>query len=218
MASFPGVHELPTAREVSEALAVEVYDSVPYDDRPEPGQSFRNNLEGWRDEIGEDCEDGLIATLAERQRVPHRMHNGVHLWVSGMVGEGVGTMGLNTSPNDPVFWLHHANVDRLWEAWSEVHGREYLPEGGWPRSGENLRDVMPPYGRVGLDTKPIEMLDPAEHGYRYESLPEAGNGEPDDDAAQVSAPAAAGGTPTLTSAPGPAARRAARFLFSCRLG
>jgi tyrosinase len=25
--------------------------------------------------------------------------------------------GFNTAARDPIFWLHHANIDRLWEAW-----------------------------------------------------------------------------------------------------
>lgn len=38
-------------------------------------------------------------------------HNGVHGWVGG-------TMALiTTAPADPVFWLHHAQIDRLWSIW-----------------------------------------------------------------------------------------------------
>jgi hypothetical protein len=33
--------------------------------------------------------------------------NLVHRWVNG-------NMVSMASPNDPVFWLHHANIDRLW--------------------------------------------------------------------------------------------------------
>jgi tyrosinase len=39
------------------------------------------------------------------------IHNDVHGWVGG-------TMSLiTTSPADPLFWLHHAQVDRLWSQW-----------------------------------------------------------------------------------------------------
>ena len=41
--------------------------------------------------------------------------NGVHGMVHGWVG---GTMSSpHTSPADPIFWLHHANLDRLWWKW-----------------------------------------------------------------------------------------------------
>ncbi len=41
-------------------------------------------------------------------------HNRVH---SGLGGAG-GFMSLfSTAPLDPMFWLHHSNIDRLWEVW-----------------------------------------------------------------------------------------------------
>jgi len=36
-------------------------------------------------------------------------HNGVHSWVGGQMG------GTNTAPEDPVFFLHHAFIDYIWE-------------------------------------------------------------------------------------------------------
>ena len=42
-------------------------------------------------------------------------------------------MGDATSPNDPVFFLHHCNVDRLWaQWWSDNPKRPYLPADGEP--------------------------------------------------------------------------------------
>ena len=42
------------------------------------------------------------------------LHNRVHRWVGG-------DMRFSTSPNDPIFYLHHANVDRIWAAWQQAH-------------------------------------------------------------------------------------------------
>lgn len=57
------------------------------------------------------------------------LHNLVHRWVNG-------TMVNMTSPNDPVFWLHHANIDKLWGDWQRLHPTvcpflpsKYAPEG-----------------------------------------------------------------------------------------
>lgn len=43
-------------------------------------------------------------------------HNPVH----NLIGNVMATM---RSPNDPIFYLHHANVDRLWHAWALPDGK-----------------------------------------------------------------------------------------------
>jgi len=42
-------------------------------------------------------------------------HGAAHVWVGGFVGNAV------IAPRDPVFWLIHANVDRLWAEWIARH-------------------------------------------------------------------------------------------------
>lgn len=71
-----------------------------------------------------------------RPNVEIGLHNLVHRWVGG-------TMGGMTSPNDPVFWLHHCNIDRLWALWQRIHtgASPYLPASG-AAFGHNLMDAM----------------------------------------------------------------------------
>ena len=38
-------------------------------------------------------------------------HNNVHGWVGGIMFD------IQYSPTDPVFWLHHAQIDRIWSMW-----------------------------------------------------------------------------------------------------
>lgn len=38
-------------------------------------------------------------------------HNAVHVDVAGLMSDP------DTAALDPIFWLHHANIDRLWEVW-----------------------------------------------------------------------------------------------------
>jgi hypothetical protein len=46
-------------------------------------------------------------------------HNLVH----GNIGGGTGLMRSTTvAGRDPIFWLHHANIDRLWEVWRKLPG------------------------------------------------------------------------------------------------
>jgi tyrosinase len=62
-----------------------------------------------------------------RFRLEYDLHNLVHRYVGG-------DMGLAASPNDPVFWLHHCNIDRLWSLWEQTAGAavRYAPMTGGP--------------------------------------------------------------------------------------
>lgn len=93
-----GIRRLPNTGSVARTLLRGDYDAAPWDRSSLP--SFRNELEGWRGE---------------------GMHNRVH----GFVG---GDMGFGHSPNDPIFFLHHCNVDRIWAFWQQRNGAAtYLP-------------------------------------------------------------------------------------------
>jgi hypothetical protein len=52
------------------------------------------------------------------QRALETIHGAVHIAVGGV--DGLGTMAGASSPADPLFWLHHANVDRLWAEWEQT--------------------------------------------------------------------------------------------------
>jgi tyrosinase len=77
-----------------------------------------------------------------RSSLEGSVHDPVHLWVGGARGD----MGPMSSPNDPVFFLHHCNVDRMWEAWMQRNNRSYQPNmSASPREHFGLRidDVLP---------------------------------------------------------------------------
>lgn len=81
-------------------------------------------------------------------------HNYSHALVGGAtfdpaVGrpQPLGTMAdLATSINDPVFWLIHTNVDRIWAEWQANghEGNDYYPATGG-LYGENLNDRLWPW-------------------------------------------------------------------------
>lgn len=50
-------------------------------------------------------------------------HNGVHVQVGG----GGWMSDPNLAARDPIFWLHHANIDRLWESWLKLGGGRANP-------------------------------------------------------------------------------------------
>ncbi|MEV8525205.1 tyrosinase family protein [Streptomyces sp. NPDC052000] len=97
---------------------------------------FRNHLEGWR---------GV------------NLHNRVHVWVGGQMATGA-------SPNDPVFWMHHAFVDKLWTQWQSRHtGSSYLPTAG-TQDVVDLHDTMRPWNNV----TPADLLDHRRY-YTYDT-------------------------------------------------
>jgi hypothetical protein len=113
---------LPSQADVLSALALPTYDTAPWNSTS--ANSFRNHLEGW-------------------DTNPAGLHNRVHLWVGG-------SMLPMTSPNDPVFFLHHANTDRIWSIWQALYGQNsFLPTQG-AREGHNLNDEMYPWN-VGVN-------------------------------------------------------------------
>jgi hypothetical protein len=64
-----------------------------------------------------------------------------------------------TSPNDPVFFLNHCFVDKLWAMWQRQHlGEGYLPVSG-AATGHNLHDAMQPWAAAGEIVRPSTVLD-----------------------------------------------------------
>lgn len=62
------------------------------------------------------------------------IHNLVHRWV-------VGAMITASSPNDMVFWLHHAAIDRMWTIWQK-RNPALDPYVGSATPGHGLTDTM----------------------------------------------------------------------------
>jgi tyrosinase len=134
------VPTLPASNDLISALAQTVYDVSPYNTSSSSG--FRNHLEGW---------------ISGPQ-----LHNRVHVWVGG-------SMGPMSSPNDPVFFLHHCFVDKCWADWQTMHpGATYLPVSG-AAPGHNLGDNMQPWAGRGDMVTPASVLDHHALGYAYDN-------------------------------------------------
>jgi tyrosinase len=131
-------------------------------------------------EPGNDT-DGFNPTL---DVTPHGM---VHV-DTGTGSQAISNTGwmyrTQTAGFDPIFWLHHSQVDRLWVGWNALGGPN--PDGPWLTAADddpNLRPVRWNFwadGDIGntLVIYPGDMLDPehldGEHfgySYRYQDLP-----------------------------------------------
>ena len=88
------------------------------------------------------------------------MHNGVHGWVNG-------DMAAMSSPNDPIFFMHHAQIDRIWAIWQRNHPgvANYNDANVSVGQGHGPRDNMWPWdtGASAPGAKPAQIpgADPA---------------------------------------------------------
>lgn len=96
-------------------------------------------------------------------QLEHRLHDHIHPLVGGIaVGprttDGQMSDGL-FSPQDPIFWLFHCNVDRLWSRWQSLHDKnndsKYPTFGMLP--GRRLDDPMEPWAGAGANVPPYEF-------------------------------------------------------------
>lgn len=58
----------------------------------------------------------------ELERTPH---NAVHSQIGGAMGDP------ELAAQDPIFWLHHCNIDRIWAIWNEHEHHEDPTEDEW---------------------------------------------------------------------------------------
>lgn len=81
----------------------------------------------------------LYSNMLERGPV----HHGAHHWVGGV-------MNATVSPRDPVFYLHHAWIDKLWKQWEDQnHSSSFIRtnmvryDGTYVFNGQTLPSVNP---------------------------------------------------------------------------
>jgi len=143
---FAGASTLPTQQMVDYCADKLPFDVAPYSNFVRDG--FRGCLEGWY---------GLDNTTSKH------LHNRVHLWVGGTM------IPTSISASDPAFFLHHSQVDRVYDRWLSAHPQQkFIPEHGAPldtNANEPLRPWLP------LRT-PAQVHHPAAArlGYRYVDL------------------------------------------------
>jgi tyrosinase len=101
-----------------------------------------------------------------------------HDWVHGLVGgsDANDLPGLMSHPLsaglDPIFWLHHANIDRLWEVWRNG-GRQDPAEPRWldgPASIGQRAFAMPNPDGTEWSYTPRDMVDVNALGYTYDDV------------------------------------------------
>jgi tyrosinase len=110
---------------------------------------------------------GIVKDVTPVQSARGSLEGTPHGQVHGAVGGDGGLMSaFATAGLDPIFWLHHANIDRLWDVWIKIWGADALPDGDpW------LRTTFP-YFDVDGEKKQLaigDILASEDLGYVYES-------------------------------------------------
>ena len=158
-------HYIPTAHEIMIALTAPSYDTSDQNGNygvGSPTSSFRNRLEGF----ARICSASNCVGYYKESH----MHNVVHLWLGGHMSV------VPSAVNDPIFNLHHCNIDRVLESWIRrfvVNSSNpyllpgYAPgHGGHP--GHNKVDWMVPFFPL---VRPIDYYSTSsDFGYEYEEL------------------------------------------------
>ena len=88
-------------------------------------------------------------------------HNHIHQLIGGAMKHP------RTSARDPMFWLHHSNVDRVWATWHRNRGRDLYPADWTARTVGGFVDAEgQPVGELPvagtLETRPL--------GYDFDRL------------------------------------------------
>jgi tyrosinase len=114
-----------------------------------------------------------------------QVHGGIetqpHDWVHVLVGgrdPRAQLQGLMSDPDtaglDPIFWLHHANIDRLWEVWRRNPSTHVDPSDlNWIKGPGNIGErafSMPMPDGNPWDYTPGDMTDLGKLGYTYDDL------------------------------------------------
>jgi tyrosinase len=102
-------------------------------------------------------------------------HNLTHVFVGGSVSDTV--YGLMSDPGlaalDPIFYLHHANIDRMWAIWNSNPPNTNPSDSNWLKgsaaSGER-EFIMPMPGKQSWRYIPQDVNSLKQMNYTYEDL------------------------------------------------
>ncbi|WP_369636299.1 tyrosinase family protein [Nocardia sp. JMUB6875] len=117
-----------------------------------------DRISGW-------ASPAAVSSFLANTTTYHQLRPGIEYQFSGPVHTGIGgDMAGRYAPADPVFWLHIANVDRLWSVWQSRAGNMAQYDG--PNADASSAKVTDRI--VGSDSVTVkDVLDISALGYRY---------------------------------------------------
>jgi tyrosinase len=168
---------IPTPFFDLDALNVEKLHDVAHDSSPNwnqgtpvdtIGSRWLTRTRGLRDDatLGgtfdpQKIED--IKHLTDFDLFKGRLESSPHNIAHGISGGDNGHMGDGMSPYDPIFWLHHCNVDRIWAEWQKA--KNVTPPLNLVYDGQFVDGKGKP-----IKASSASSLDITDLGYSFESL------------------------------------------------
>ena len=123
-------------------------------------QRFPTQLRATIDRLKDDVEQFMDnpSFTSFQQDFDFGAHGTVHVVVGGTgaspLPQGIGDMrSIVSAAYDPIFWLHHSMVDRVWFDWQALHPNANVPQ--------HVLDTIVYEGRIGRD-----LID-AENSLKY---------------------------------------------------
>lgn len=112
---------------------------------------------------------------ADRGSIEDNPHNIVHSAIGGQ-NPNTGRGGLMSVPNtaglDPIFYMHHCNIDRMWAEWNESN-KDNPKENAWlngPTATGDRKFYMPNPDQSTWEFTPKMMTNITQLGYAYEEI------------------------------------------------
>lgn len=120
-----------------------------------------NIINGFNSTSVHDAQEDYTSFNEYRYYVEGTPHGAVHTYIGG-------DMMPSSSPNDPLFFLHHAQIDRMWAQWQEKDRANRINDyaGNYPGASSkdgpfhaHIDDLMPTFGGLISDVKVRDVMD-----------------------------------------------------------
>lgn len=111
-----------------------------------------------------DLGQRTAAVSGEFEGTPH---NNVHAYIGGVMGNYL-------SPLDPIFWLHHANMDRLWASWQKSHANATPSDSTW--ESHPLEKFYDPVKKMDISEPSANTISIEKYNYEYDRTESASSG------------------------------------------
>ncbi|GAU42128.1 hypothetical protein TSUD_351020 [Trifolium subterraneum] len=127
-----------------------------------------SNAKNWREFHGSRYRGGEEPLKGACAGSLERLHNHVHTWVGNPKQPNREDMGhFYSSGRDPLFYAHHANVDRMWSIWKTLGGKINDPtEYDWLESSFLFYDENKNLVKVKIK----DSVDERKLGYVYQDF------------------------------------------------